>query len=175
MQRCPVPEGAGHGAAGPGERSLDGGGSRVTRVRGLNATLLGFDAPQRVRAGTDGYPPYNVELIGETGLRITVAVAGFDAADLSVAVEGDQLVVSGRHGAADERVYLHRAIAARSFRRNFVLAPGIQVSGARLENGLLAIDLSRPLAGVAGRTIPIGGGERSAGLAALRCEGDETR
>ena len=131
----------------------------MTRVQGLNATLLSFDALGRlVRAGGDGYPPYNVELIGETGLRITLAVAGFDAADLGVTVEGDQLVVSGRHGAADERVYLHRSIAARSFKRNFVLAPGIEVTGARLENGLLAIDLTRALSGETTRTIPLGGG-----------------
>ena len=140
----------------------------MSRVQGLNSPLmLGFDRIEQTlvhlaRAGGDGYPPYNVEQIGEAGLRITLAVAGFDAADLGVDLEGDQLVVTGRHQATDERVYLHRSIAARSFRRSFGLAAGIEVTGARLDNGLLAIDLARPIRGEAVKRIPIGAGDPSA-------------
>jgi HSP20 family molecular chaperone IbpA len=138
----------------------------VSRVQGLNNPLvLGFEQAlvRFAGAGGDGYPPYNVEQIGETRLRITLAVAGFDAADLGVSVEGDQLVVTGRHQATDERVYLHRSIAARSFKRSFVLASGLEVTGARLDNGLLAIDLARPIRGVTVKTIAIGAGPFGAG------------
>ena len=112
--------------------------------------LLGFDHFERMldrasKASAEGYPPYNIEQIGENGLRITLAVAGFSMADLNVAVEDNQLVVRGqlKDGGEDGRVYLHRGIASRQFQRSFVLAEGIEVLGASMDNGLLSIDLER--------------------------------
>jgi HSP20 family molecular chaperone IbpA len=113
--------------------------------------LLGFDHFERVldrvaKSQAEGYPPYNIEQIGENRLRITLAVAGFADDDLSVSTEDNQLVIRGRHVADDEdRVYLHRGIAARQFQRSFVLAEGIEVTGAHLDSGLLHVDLERPV------------------------------
>jgi len=111
--------------------------------------LLGFDHFERTldqlaKAGGDGYPPYNIEQVGDDQLRISIAVAGFSLDDLSVTVEDNQLVVRGKRGEEDARVYLHRGIAARQFQRAFVLADGIDISAASLDNGLLNIDLLRP-------------------------------
>ena len=113
--------------------------------------LLGFDhferALDRVAKGsTDGYPPYNIEQVADDRLRITLAVAGFSMSDLSVQVEDNQLVVRGKQTDDQERIYLHRGIAARQFQRSFVLADGIVVEGASLDNGLLHIELRRPIA-----------------------------
>ena len=113
--------------------------------------LLGFDHIERVldrvnKTAAEGYPPYNIEQTGEHRLRITLAVAGFSEDDLSVAVEDNQLVIRGKQqddGA--NRVYLHRGIAARQFQRSFVLAEGIEVKGAEVNNGLLHIELERPV------------------------------
>ncbi len=113
--------------------------------------LLGFEHFERMldrasKTSAEGYPPYNIEQIGENILRITLAVAGFSMDDLNVAVEDNQLVIRGRledKAAEDGRVYLHRGIASRQFQRSFVLAEGIEVSGASLNNGLLTIDLER--------------------------------
>jgi HSP20 family molecular chaperone IbpA len=110
--------------------------------------LLGFDQFERAfdrvsKAAADGYPPYNIEQTGENALRISLAVAGFGVGDLVVQVEESQLVVRGRQTDEQERVYLHRGIAARQFQRSFVLAEGIDVTGASLDNGLLDIDLVR--------------------------------
>ncbi|MCF8469230.1 MAG: Hsp20 family protein [Parvibaculum sp.] len=124
----------------------------MNRVMQFNSPfLLGFDQMERMldRAArtSDGYPPYNVEqLPAEDGeaLRITLAVAGFSRGELSVTVEENQLVIRGRQGEEDERTYLHRGIAARQFHRAFVLADGIEVKGAHLENGLLKVDLEKP-------------------------------
>jgi HSP20 family molecular chaperone IbpA len=113
--------------------------------------LLGFDhferALDRVAKTTgDGYPPYNVEQVGENALRITLAVAGFTMDNLSVQIEDNQLVIRGKQEEDKDRVYLHRGIAARQFQRSFVLADGIEVGGARIENGLLHVDLTRRVA-----------------------------
>jgi HSP20 family molecular chaperone IbpA len=110
--------------------------------------LLGFDQLERTldqvtKAAADGYPPYNVEQTGENALRITLAVAGFSMDDLNVQVEGNQLVIRGKQTDDKERVYLHRGIAARQFQRSFMLAEGIEVKGAWLDNGLLNVDLVR--------------------------------
>lgn len=110
--------------------------------------LLGFDQFERAldrvtKATADGYPPYNVEQRGDNALRITLAVAGFTMDDLAVQIEDNQLVVRGKQTDDKERVYLHRGIAARQFQRSFVLADGIEVVGAWLENGLLHVDLAR--------------------------------
>ncbi|MFN3293714.1 MAG: Hsp20 family protein [Gemmobacter sp.] len=111
--------------------------------------LLGFEQLERLvertaKAGADGYPPYNIERLGENDYRITLAVAGFRDGELQITVEDRQLVIRGRQDDGEEtRVFLHRGIAARQFQRSFVLADGVEVAGARLENGLLHVDLRR--------------------------------
>ena len=123
----------------------------MNRSTVLNSPLmLGFDHFERAldrvaKMSSDGYPPYNIEQVDDRRLRITLAVAGFAEEDLSVYREGDQLVVVGRQQDKDDnRVFLHRGIAARQFQRSFVLAEGLSVEGATLDNGLLHIDLFRP-------------------------------
>ncbi|HEX6958275.1 MAG TPA: Hsp20 family protein [Ferrovibrio sp.] len=122
----------------------------MTRVSLFSSPLLlGFDHVERMieraaKAGSEGYPPYNIEQIGEDGFRITLAVAGFDAGSLAISVEDNQLVIRGKQTDDKDRVYLHRGIAARQFQRSFVLADGIEVIGAELANGLLHVDLRRP-------------------------------
>lgn len=116
--------------------------------------LLGFDeieqALDRVsKAASDGYPPYNIERVTRSEreperLRITLAVAGFTQDQLDVSLEENQLVVRGRQVDDKSRQFLHRGIAARQFQRAFLLADGMEVLGAELSNGLLAIDLARP-------------------------------
>ena len=112
--------------------------------------LLGFERTRDLieraaKAATESYPPYNVQAVGEDGVRITLAVAGFSADQLSVNVEGVQLTVAGRKDGEDaERAFLHRGIAARNFSRSFVLADGMEVAGASLEHGLLHVDVVRP-------------------------------
>ena len=112
--------------------------------------LLGFDHTRALieraaKAAGEGYPPYNVEELGEGRVRITLAVAGFSAAQLDVTLEDNQLSITGkRDGIEGERAYLHRGIAARGFVRSFILADGMEVEGASLEHGLLHIDLFRP-------------------------------
>ena len=122
--------------------------------------LLGFDHFERAldrvsKVSSDGYPPYNIEQIGADALRITMAVAGFSTGDLSITVEDNQLVVRGKQSDDAQRVYLHRGIAARQFQRSFVLAEGIDVRWAWLDNGLLHIDLVRPEVESRVRTVAI--------------------
>jgi HSP20 family molecular chaperone IbpA len=122
----------------------------MNRISLFNSPLLlGFDHFERAidrvaKASTDGYPPYNIEQTGDDQLRITLAVAGFTMHDLVVQIEDNQLVIRGKQTEDRERLYLHRGIAARQFQRSFVLAEGIEVTGASLDNGLLHIDLVRP-------------------------------
>src|SRR5215469_3940133 len=125
--------------------------------------LLGFDHFERAldrvsKISSDGYPPYNVEQLAENALRITLAVAGFQMSELSITVEDNQLVVRGKQADDSQRVYLHRGIAARQFQRSFVLAEGIEVSGAWLDNGLLHVDLIRPEVESRVRTVEIKSG-----------------
>jgi HSP20 family molecular chaperone IbpA len=137
----------------------------MSRLPSLSSPfLLGFDeierALDRVAKAADGYPPYNIERIGrEAGsperLRITVAVAGFTRDQLDVSVEERQLVIRGRQLDDKSRQYIHRGIAARQFQRTFVLADGIEVLGADLQNGLLSIDLARPDTARTARSIAI--------------------
>jgi HSP20 family molecular chaperone IbpA len=138
----------------------------MTRVPLFNSPfLLGFDqferALDRVAKGAgDGYPPYNIEQVDDNALRITLAVAGFAREDLSIALEDRQLIVSGKqHTDESPRTYLHRGIAARQFQRSFLLAEGIEVTGAEMSNGLLHIDLARPTPERNRKTIDIRGGE----------------
>ncbi|MEM7215482.1 MAG: Hsp20 family protein [Pseudomonadota bacterium] len=127
----------------------------MTRFAGFsNPLLLGFEELERVldratKTTNDGYPPYNIERIKDDEqshgdiLRITLAVAGFREDDLEVDVEENQLTIRGKQTDDQERVFLHRGIAARQFQRSFVLAEGMEVSGANLRNGLLEVDLVR--------------------------------
>ena len=111
--------------------------------------MLGFEQLERLlersaKSGNEGYPPYNIEQTSEHSYRITLALAGFCEDDLSITVEDRQLVVRGRQGDDSEgRIFLHRGIAARQFQRSFVLADGVEVGDATMENGLLHIDLRR--------------------------------
>jgi HSP20 family molecular chaperone IbpA len=119
---------------------------------GTHPFLLGFEQLERLvertaKSGNDGYPPYNIEQTSDRSYRITLAVAGFSEDDLSITVEDKQLVIRGRQQDDSEgRVYLHRGIAARQFQRSFVLADGVDVGEAHLENGLLHVDLTRQVA-----------------------------
>jgi HSP20 family molecular chaperone IbpA len=126
----------------------------MSRISLLSSPLLlGFEEIERLidrvgKGGAEGYPPYNIERIprqngADEALRITLAVAGFTRDQLEIAVEDKQLTIRGKHDEDKSRQYLHRGIAARQFQRTFVLADGIEVKSADLENGLLSIDLTR--------------------------------
>jgi HSP20 family molecular chaperone IbpA len=122
--------------------------------------LLGFEHLERLlertaKSAGDGYPPYNIEETGEDRLRITLAVAGFSREELAVTLEEKQLVIRGKQSDSADKNFLHRGIAARQFQRAFVLAEGIEVTGAELANGLLTIDLARPKRESVIRTIEI--------------------
>ena len=135
----------------------------MTRISLLNSPfLLGFEQVERTldriaKTSGEGYPPYNIEQIGEDGLRITLAVAGFSRDDLMIQLEDNQLVIRGKQQDDPARIYLHRGIAARQFQRSFVLVDGIEVVGADMDNGLLHIDLKRPIPESRVRTIEIKG------------------
>jgi HSP20 family molecular chaperone IbpA len=136
----------------------------MSRVSMFNSPLLlGFDQLERtldrLAKSAEGYPPYNIERIGENGLRITLAVAGFTSDDLAIELVESQLTVRGKQSDDGDRVFLHRGIAARQFQRAFMLAEGIEVTGARLDNGLLSIDLVRPVQEPRIRKIRIDAGE----------------
>ncbi|MDF2233427.1 Hsp20 family protein [Albimonas sp. CAU 1670] len=126
--------------------------------------LLGFEQLDRLvertaKASNDGYPPYNIEQRRENAYRITLAVAGFREEDLQITVEDAQLVIRGKQTEdISERVFLHRGIAARQFQKSFVLAEGVEVEGASLENGLLHVDLVRSEPQTVVRTIEISRG-----------------
>lgn len=116
---------------------------------GSYPNMLGFEQLERLlertaKTGNEGYPPFNIEQTSDFSYRITLAVAGFAEPDLSITVEDRQLVIRGRQSDGTEgRVYLHRGIAARQFQRSFVLADGVKVGAAVMENGLLHVDLTR--------------------------------
>lgn len=130
---------------------------------GTHPFLLGFDQLERLvertaKTGNDGYPPYNIEQASDNHYRITLALAGFREEDLSITVEDRQLVIRGRAAEeTGERVYLHRGIATRQFQRSFVLAEGVDVSGANMEHGLLHVDLHRSVPETVVQTIAING------------------
>lgn len=138
----------------------------MTRLSLFSSPLmLGFDHVEQVldrvsKNSAEGYPPYNIEQVGQHGLRITLAVAGFSIEDLAISVEDNQLSIRGRQASPEDdgTVYLHRGIAARQFQRAFVLAEGIEVVGASLDKGLLHIDLVRPQPETRSRTVKINAG-----------------
>ena len=139
----------------------------MSRVPSLSSPfLLGFDeierALDRVAKAADGYPPYNIERLGDNEYRITMAVAGFEKDEFKIEVKEQTLIVTG-HKKPDgkERVFLHRGIAARSFERRFQLADHVEVSGADFQDGLLHIDLVRNLPErMKPRTVAIGTGQK---------------
>lgn len=123
----------------------------MTRISLFNSPfLLGFEHLERTldrmtKASTEGYPPYNIEQLGDDRIRITLAVAGFAQEELDLTIEENQLVIRGKQTEAqDDQVFLHRGIAARQFQRSFLLAEGIEVVGAELRDGLLNVDIVRP-------------------------------
>ncbi len=121
----------------------------MTRLALNTPFMLGFENLERMmdqlsKAGSEGFPPYNIEQLNETQLRISLAVAGYDEQDLDVSVEDDQLIIRGRTAADErERHFLYRGIAGRNFQKMFVLAHGMKVQGAFMDKGLLHIDLYR--------------------------------
>ena len=124
--------------------------------------LLGFDRLEDMldrlsRSQAEGYPPYNVVHLGEERLRISLAVAGFDEDDLDVTLARNELHIRGRQVEENGTVYLYQGIAARQFHRTFLLADGIEVDGARLESGLLHIELARAAMPEIVKTVPISG------------------
>ncbi|PTX57037.1 HSP20 family molecular chaperone IbpA [Litoreibacter ponti] len=130
---------------------------------GSHPFLLGFDQLERLVERTakseNGYPPFNIEQSAENAYRITLAVAGFGDEDLSITVEDRQLIVRGKQAdPGDERIFLHRGIAARQFQKAFVLADGVEVAGATTENGLLHVDLQRAVPETIVQTIKINKG-----------------
>ncbi len=111
------------------------------------------------KSASTGYPPYNIEVVGEDRYTITIAVAGFEESDLDIQVENGTLTVRGKQEKADvERKYLHQGIAKRSFERKFTLADHVEVSGAELRNGLLQLSLVKEVPeAMKPRKISIGG------------------
>lgn len=117
----------------------------------LYRSSIGFDrlinlleSSQSQSNNNGGYPPYNVELVGENNYRITIAVAGFAENELEITSHDNLLSVRGSHpDEQQERTYLYQGIAERNFERKFQLAEHVHVRNAKLENGLLYIDLER--------------------------------
>ena len=99
------------------------------------------------QSGSNGYPPYNIEKAGDNAYKIVMAVAGFAEAELNVTQKENELLVTGQSAPnADEgKEFLYRGIAGRNFERRFQLADHVQVSGAKLANGLLTIELQREI------------------------------
>ncbi|BFM16412.1 Hsp20 family protein [Maricurvus nonylphenolicus] len=134
----------------------------------LYRSAIGFDRManmldnlSRAEQNQPSYPPYNIELTGEDQYRISMAVAGFGDAELSIETEQNTLTVSGKKGEdTTERQFLHQGIAARNFERRFQLADHVRVENASLENGLLHIDLVREIPeAMKPRTIQINSGD----------------
>ena len=139
----------------------------MVRVTALTSPLLlGFDDLERAldkvsKAGTDGYPPYNIERTGEDSYRLTMAVAGFSPDELEVTVQQNSLLVTGKAKKDEQETrYLHRGIARRAFERHFSLADHLKVTGADVANGMLHVDLTHEIPEAAKpRKITIGAGE----------------
>lgn len=121
----------------------------MDHISAFNQSLmLGFDELEKmlrqVAKSGENFPPYNIEQLNENTLIISLAVAGYVAADLEVVVEEAQLVIRGRQESNPDKKYFHKGIASRSFVKSFILADGMKTSEVLLENGLLNITLHRP-------------------------------
>ena len=135
--------------------------------------LLGFEHLERLlertaKSAGDGYPPYNIEQASEDKLRITLAVAGFAREELALTIEGRQLVIRGKQAEERPHDYIYRGIAARRFKRSFGLADGVEVRRAELHNGLLAIEIERPVKESTVKTVRIANGETAIKAGAAR-------
>ena len=128
--------------------------------------MLGFEQLERLlertaKSGNEGYPPFNIEQTCNHAYRITLAVAGFSENDLKITVEDRQLVIKGlKEDNKQDKIFLHRGIASRQFQRSFVLADGVDVEEAIIENGLLHIDLTQRVPNTVVQTIEIKQGLR---------------
>jgi molecular chaperone IbpA len=126
---------------------------------GFDRMFSMLDQLDGVEGSVSGYPPYNIERTAENAYRISLAVAGFTDADLSIEAKENRLTIRGEKQTNDEEQtgeVLYRGIAARTFERNYQLADHVQVKGARLENGLLHVDLAREIPeAMKPRAIPI--------------------
>ena len=113
--------------------------------------MLGFEQLEQLlerteKSGNEGYPPFNIEQTSDRSFRISLAVAGFSEVDLSITLENRQLVIKGKKlQETDTKIFLHHGIATRQFQRSFVLADGVEIGEAFMENGLLHIDLVQNL------------------------------
>lgn len=143
---------------------------KFTNVSPLYSMTVGFDRlfdllAQAERAETAAsWPPYDIERSGDDRYRITMAVAGFSADEIELIQHDAQLVVTGQRKDAEDRQFLHRGIAGRSFRQSFNLADHVRVTGASLENGLLTVDLVREVPeALKPRRIAIGGSTAMSG------------
>lgn len=149
---------------GPGEVSLSQGLEMSKFAFPTHPLLLGFEPLERLvertaRAGADGYPPFNIEVTENGIYTITLAVAGFREDEIDISLEDRQLVIRGQQAEPEgERIFLHRGIATRQFRRIFALAEGVEVMRATLENGLLTVTLQRRDPEPVVRNIPISRG-----------------
>ena len=133
---------------------------------GFDRLLKTLDSASRVEESAFSYPPYNIEKVSEDAYRIVMAVAGFGEDELDITAKENSLVISGRKDKAegeDEVTFLHRGIANRAFERRFDLADHIRVTGAKLENGLLAVELVREIPeAMKPRSIAITNGDKKA-------------
>ncbi|GJD82360.1 Hsp20 family protein [Methylobacterium haplocladii] len=143
---------------------------RTYDVAPLYRSTVGFDRLFDLLAQADRvdptttWPPYNIEKIADDQYRITMAVAGFASDEIELTQHSTTLLVSGQRKGADERQYLHRGIAGRSFRQTFNLADHVKVTGANLANGLLTVELKREVPeALKPRRIAIGGNQSAAG------------
>ncbi len=112
--------------------------------------MLGFDHVERlldhVGRNADGYPPYNIEKLDENNFRITLAVAGFARENIDMELNNNELTIIGKsveEEKSQSHEFIHRGIASRQFKRSFVLADGIEISSAKLDNGMLYVNLVR--------------------------------
>ena len=151
------------------KNALEKGSSQLPSIRGFmnrmsvfnSPFLLGFEQFERSidrisKLSSDSYPPYNIEQLSSNLLRITIAVAGFEKKDLEISLEGNQLQIKGFRPEDDsDKIFIHRGIATRQFQRNFILAEGIEVDEASMENGLLFVDLSQPISNEESKKIEI--------------------
>ena len=135
-------------------------------MRDLNRFAVGFEPTFRIldqmrSAPQPGYPPYDLESIGEDRYRLSMAVAGFSTEDLDITLHDGVLTINGKVKVEEKRHYLHKGIAGRNFRRSFYLNPMIRVTGSNLEDGILTIDFVQEIPeSMKPRKIEIGTGQR---------------
>jgi len=117
--------------------------------------LLGFEELMRQMPKSGSYPPYNIEKKGNNQWIVAIAIAGFKLSDLKIELQGRQLIISGQQEKQDDREYIYKGIAERSFVKSFLIAEEIKVEKASLDNGILEISLVKPFQTKDSVTIPI--------------------